>query len=246
VLEECEGGTPRAARSRLGCRWPKHRAAIAPAPKTPLVEPIERAKNASLAALPGEEIGLCPADAGSCDAGRFADVTGEFAMTNWILIPVVVAVLAAILLIWRAFAARPDRAAQRIGLWLAALFFTFYGPFSAVDPAWPPTAWAAAINAEKDFKDLWLAMIAMLVFSLANISDNLVRNYRDISTFSKVITPIVLVIYFIAIVLGMTRYRYFAEYQLTSEGFYTYWTIVWVGTALGAAWELLIALESSD
>ena len=87
--------------------------------------------------------------------------------------PKIVAVLALALLVWRALAQNPDRVGQRIGLWIAALFFTFYGPFSVADPKWPPGEWAAEINAAKDFKDLWLAMIAMLVFSLANISDNL-------------------------------------------------------------------------
>jgi hypothetical protein len=83
--------------------------------------------------------------------------------------------LAVFLLVWRVVERKPDRAGQRIGLWIVALVFTFYGPFSAAAPAWPPTVWAEAINAEKDFKDLWLAMIAMLLFSISNIADNLIR-----------------------------------------------------------------------
>jgi hypothetical protein len=62
----------------------------------------------------------------------------------WIICPVVAAVIAAGLLVWRAFATKPARVGQRIGLWLIAAFFTFYGPVSAADPAWPPYEWAAA------------------------------------------------------------------------------------------------------
>jgi hypothetical protein len=164
----------------------------------------------------------------------------------WILLPICGGGLAAILLVWRTFAARPARAGQRIGLWLAALFFTFYGPFSAVDPAWPPTAWAAAINGEKDFKDLWLSMIAMLVFSMSNIADNLIRDYQQISVFSKVLVPILLAVYFIAITFGMTRYGVFSGNVLPSDTFDVYWTIVWSATALGIFWEFLIALETRE
>src|SRR5437016_31660 len=54
-----------------------------------------------------------------CDAGQFGYVLGNFAMPDWmpslwILIPRTAASLAAVLLVWRAFAAKPDRAGQRI------------------------------------------------------------------------------------------------------------------------------------
>lgn len=164
-------------------------------------------------------------------------------MTSPWLFIVIVLILAAFLLAWRAVERKPDRAGQRIGLWIAALIFTFYGPFSAAAPAWPPTIWAEAINAERDFKDLWLAMIAMLVFSFSNISDNLIREYKEISKFSKFMTPILLAVYFGAIGIGMAQYKTFSGNVLTDGQFNAYWTIVWGATALGIFWELVIALE---
>jgi hypothetical protein len=165
----------------------------------------------------------------------------------WISIPVLVALAAAALLVWRAFTTKPARVGQRIGLWLAALFFTFFGPFSAAEPNWPLSAWASAINTEKDFKDLWLAMIAMLVFSVSNIADNLIRSYKDISTIAQFMTPVVLAVYFIAIVLGMIKYGSFAGTAPLKEAvFETYWSIVWMATALGVVWEFFIALETKD
>jgi hypothetical protein len=170
--------------------------------------------------------------------------------TGWMTLPWIVpsgaAAIFALWLFWVAFSKRPGRSGQRIGLWLAALFFTFYGPFSAASPAWPLEAWAREINNHGDFKDLWLAMIAMLVFSLSNIADNLIRTYKDISKFSQFLTPIVLAAYFIGIVLGMSRYSVLAAAKFDANTFETYWTIVWAATAFGILWELLIAIETRD
>ena len=164
----------------------------------------------------------------------------------WIVIPAAAAALAAVLLVCKALSTNPDRTGQRIALWLLALVFTFFGPFSAVPFAWPPTAWAAGINADKDFKDLWLAMIAMLLFSLSSIVDNLIRSYRDISKFSRFLTPIVTALYITALTIGMYKYASFEGVKLPDGTFYSYWTLVWVGTALGVVWEFLIALEIRD
>ena len=164
----------------------------------------------------------------------------------WIIGPILAGLAAAGLLVWQALSKRPGRAGQRIGLWILALIFTFFGPFSAASFSWSPTAWAAAVNAEKNFKDLWLAMIAMLVFSLSNITDNLLRSYKDISTFSQFVIPIVTALYIAALSMGMFKYASFEGVQLGTEPFNNYWTLVWAGTALGIVWEFLIALESKD
>jgi len=161
-------------------------------------------------------------------------------------LPSLVAIVAAALLVSRALATRPGRVGQRVGLWLAALFFTFFGPFSAVEPAWPPGAWAAAINAEGDFKDLWLAMIAMLVFSMSNIVDDLLRSYGNISRFSQFFVPIVLALYFIAIVVGIARFGSLAGKQLPDATFQTDWLIVWAASVFGVFWEVWIATEEKD
>jgi hypothetical protein len=166
------------------------------------------------------------------------------ASTIWIA-PTAVAASLLALLVWPALARSPVRLAQRLGLWAAALFFTFYGPFSAESPDWP-TAWAWEINVAHDFKDLRLSMTGMLVFSLSNVADNLLRSYAKLSNWCKFLLPFILVIYLVGIVLGITAYHNLAEQTLDPTRFAGYWHILLGVVALGVLPELLIVSEVTE
>jgi len=166
------------------------------------------------------------------------------ASTVWIA-PTAVAALLFVLLVWRALAHSPVRLAQRLGLWGAALFFTFYGPFSAESPDWP-TAWAWEINNSKDFKDLWLSMTGMLVFSLSNVVDNLLRSYADLSSWCKCLLPFILLMYLVGIVLGISAYHTFSGQTLDPAKFALCWGIVVCATLFGGVPELIIVAEIKD
>jgi hypothetical protein len=161
------------------------------------------------------------------------------------ILPAAVAALLFALLVWRALARSPVRLAQRLGLWAAALFFTFYGPFSAETPDWP-AAWAHEINMSHDFKDLWLSMTGMLVFSLSNVADNLLRSYAKLSNWCKCILPFILLIYLVGIVLGIAAYHNFNDKTLDDTKFALYWEIVLCVTISGVVPELLIVAEVKD
>jgi hypothetical protein len=81
------------------------------------------------------------------------------------------------------------RASDRLAIWAAALVVTFFGPMSTVAPHWPLSDWAAKANAAVGFKEIWLALLGMLVLSTSNIFDNLVRNRGRLSYLTNLVLP---------------------------------------------------------
>ena len=145
-----------------------------------------------------------------------------------------------------AFRRSHARAAQRLAFWGLALLFTFYGPFSSVQHQWPLYNWAWAINEHNDFKDIWLALIGMLVLSLSNTADRLLRNYARISQISQVLVPFVCAAYVFLIGAGMANYAEFSKAPLIPAMFDDYWTWCVTGLAIGAFVELLIVVELGE
>lgn len=170
----------------------------------------------------------------------------EWLTTQWPALAIAVGAVPPAALIWRALREKPARTGQRTGLWFVALVFTFFGPFSTVTPAWPVTDWASAINAEANFKDIWLAYVGMVVLSLSNVVDNLVRAYEDISTPAQFMVPIILAIDIIGLALGMWQYGSLSNGVLPYTTFQMFWTIVWITMIFSFFVELLIVVEGKD
>jgi len=142
--------------------------------------------------------------------------------------------------------ARLARMAQRIALWFLALFFTFFGPFSSAMPDWSLTIWAQHVNAEKSFRDVILAMVGMIVLSASDVVDNLMRRYSQVSLFTQIFGPIILVAYFIAVASGIWGYSKVGLVEVPDDQFKLYWTIIWDILWFGVAVEVLIAVEDAD
>lgn len=111
---------------------------------------------------------------------------------------------------------------------------------------WPLYSWAQSINQHNDFKDIWLALIGMLVLSLSNTADRLLRSYLKISKVSQVLVPFVVVSYVFLIGAGMANYGEFSRQPLSPATFDDYWTWCAWGLAIGAMVELLIVVELGE
>lgn len=86
----------------------------------------------------------------------------------------------------------------------------------------------------------------MLVLSLSNTAERLLRNYARISQISQVLVPFVCAAYVFLIGAGMANYAEFSKAPLIPAMFDDYWTWCVTGLAIGAFVELLIVVELGE